>query len=163
MAIANATAALRNTLRKEIARIAPDLSDLLVTARSPDHARSDSSVPQLNLFLLSAPVDRSLRNGERLDAREEAIAALGVSLHYLLTVYGRDKDEDGDLVCHRLLGAAMSVMHRPSLFDNADIAPLRISSLEMTAREMATLWSSFRTPYRLSAAYAVGVVTIENT
>lgn len=156
MVIAAVTAALRDLLRRQIPRIALDLPDLLVTARSPDQARRNCSTAQLNLYLLDAPVDTALRNCQSTSS------ALGVSLHYLLTAYGRDDDEDGDLVCHRLLAAAMSVMHRTSSFDEADIGPLRISPMNMTALEMAALWSSFQTPYRLSAAYAVGAVTLHD-
>lgn len=161
MAIAAVTAALRDTLRKQIPRIAPDLSDLLVTAKSPDRARGDYTGPQLNLALLNAAMDSALRNDEHLGARAEGMAVLGVTLHYLLIAYGRDDDEDGELVCHRVLEAAMFVTHGTPLLDGADLGPLRISHRNMTALEAAALWSSFRMPYQLSAAVEVGTVQIK--
>ncbi|WP_333571393.1 DUF4255 domain-containing protein [Sphingomonas sp.] len=160
-AIATATTALRDMLRSRIAQIAPDLADLLVTTRSPNQARSAYGAPQLNLFLFDVSADRTFRTSDRPEAPEGAMPILGVTLHYLLTAYGPD-DDDGELICHRVLGAAMSVMHGSPFVDNAQVGALRINRLEMTALEMATLWSSLQMPYQLSAAYAVGVVTIEN-
>lgn len=163
-AIATATAALRDMLRSQIVQIAPDLADLLVTTRAPDQARSAYTGPQLNLFLFDVPVNRTLRNFDRQKGYAEAISALGVTLHYLLTAYARgNNDDDGDLSAHHVLGAAMSVLHRSPVLDIAEIGPLHINRLDMTASEVTTLWSGFHTPYRLSAAYAVGGVTIRNT
>lgn len=160
-AIATTTAALRDLLRHQIVQRAPDLADLVVTTKAPDQARGECIAPQINLFLFDAPVDPNYRNRQFPEAHEKEVPAPGVSLHYLITAYGRER-EDGDLTCHRVFGAAMAVMHRHSLLNSAELGPLRIIRLNMTAMEMATLWSAFQTPFRLSAAYAVGIVPIEN-
>lgn len=161
MTIALVTAALREMLRNQIARSVPDLSDILITTTSPDRARSDPAVPQLNLFLLNAAVDGAWRNDDGLGARAPGSPALGVTLHYLLTAYGRDEEAEGDLVCHRVLGAAMSVIHGSPLLDDIEAGQLSIAHRNMTALEMAALWASFQMPYQLSSAYEVGIVPLQ--
>ncbi len=164
--IAATTAALRDLLRSRIIQTAPDLADLVVTAQAPHRARGDGSGTQLNLFLFDAPVDRAFINRAGRErgpaaARDDAAPVFGVTLNYLLTAYDSE-DDDGDLTCHRVLGAAIAVLEGERLLEDIVPGGAPIVRLDMTALDMAALWTSFQTPFRLSAAYAIGPVPIES-
>src|SRR5512140_2194799 len=104
------TAAMSNTLA--IAAVTATIKDILgAVARPPDKARTSEDVNQLNLFLYQTVPNAALRNGynsPQVRPGEQGFSPLAVNLHYLLTAYGRNFDE---LLSHRLLGRAMSLLH----------------------------------------------------
>src|SRR5512140_2042317 len=156
-----------------------DLADAFCSARPPDKARTSEDVNQLNLFLYQTVPNAALRNGynsPQVRPGEQGFSPLAVNLHYLLTAYGRNFDE---LLSHRLLGRAMSLLHdHVILFPanikhalsgglaGADLANqiehVRITPRTVSTEESSKLWTMFQTPYRMSTAYEAQVVLIDS-
>ena len=177
LAVAATTATLRNLLFTQVPLLDNDLSDLEVTTQPLDVARKGVSKAQLNLFLYQTMANAGWRNLDmpgQVRQGEASNPALALNLHYLLTTYGRGEG-DNDAVSHRVLGAAMSVLHdhpvlsrgaiRAALAGN-DLAdqfePLKITPLALTIEDISKLWMVFMTQYRVSAAYEVTVVLIDS-
>lgn len=175
LSVSAVTAALRNLLDRAL-RDEP--LGTTVTTRVPDKARDTVSGNQLNVFLYHATLDAAFRNmpvpGPVRDSGTGR-PPLPLCLHYLLTAYGADDD---DVVGHRVLGGAMSVMHDHTLLSPADIGAtlgdegpvdlqhqregLRITYQPLSLEEMSKLWTTFQTQYRISAAYEVSVILIDS-
>jgi hypothetical protein len=156
------------------------LGDATCTARTPDRAR-DATVTanQLNLFLYATAPNAAMRNmpmpGRGVDG-DIAAPPLALDLFYLLSVYGANGDE---VLSHRLLGRAMAILHSHAVLTRSDLLAIggavsgndfarqiecaRITPHPLTTEEMSKLWTMFQTPYRVSAAYAVSVVLIDDT
>lgn len=177
LAIAAATATLRNLLLTAVPLRDPSLADLEVTTQPPDQARKGVSKAQLNLFLYQTAVNaawRGMAPPRQARPGESAAPPLALNLHYLVTAFGRG-ESDNDAVSHRVLGGAMGVLHDHAVLDPDEIAAalagndlatqgerLRVTALPLSLEEMSKLWSAFQTPYRLSAAYEVTVVLIDS-
>jgi len=177
LAIAATTATLRNLLLGGIPLRDGDLADLEVTAQPPDLARKSVTKAQLNLFLYGVAINAAWRNLDvprQVRPGETAPPPLALNLHYLLTSYGRG-ESDNDAVSHRVLGAAMSVLHDHVLLGADEIAAalpgndlsqqferLRITPLAMGLEEMSKLWMTFQTQYRTSVAYELSVLLIDS-
>jgi len=177
LAIAACTATLRNLLLAQIPFLDSDLSDLEVTTQPPDLARKNVTKAQLNVFLYQTVQNSTWRNLDmprQVRPGETGTPALALNLHYLVTAYGRG-ESDNDAVSHRVLGAAMSVLHDHPLLSRGEISAalsgndlgeqferLRITPLPMPLEEMSKLWMVFQTQYRISAAYEVTVVLIDS-
>ena len=178
LAIAAVTATLRDVLK--LARQAlpgdPDpLADLEVVCKPPDKARpNNDGVNTLNLFLYETVPDGALRNMEipPLRAGETGSPPLPLRLHYLLTAFGRNNDE---LLAHRMLGRAMSLLHDRAVLMPADIQAalpgadlhrqierVRVTAQPLSIEEMSKLWTTFQVNYRLSAGYEASVVLIDS-
>jgi hypothetical protein len=176
-----AIAAVTATLRNMLSSLMPNrdgLSGLAVTTLPPDLARKQHSDLQLNLFLYQTAVNTGWRNRDMpgvVRAGETAAPALALNLYYLITAYGKGDSTDSDDYIHRVLGAAMSVLHDHAVLDRLDIAgsvtgndlagqfeSLRITWQPMSLDEMSKLWTIFQTHYRISAAYEVTVVLIDS-
>jgi hypothetical protein len=176
LAIAAATATLRNLLQTQVPLIDISLSDLDVTNQPLDLARKHVTKSQLNIFLYQTVINAGWRNLQmpgQLRPGESGVPPLPINLHYLITAYGRGDDADG--VNHQVLGAAMSVLHDTPVLDRAAIAAalakndlgaqfesLRITPLATTVDEISKLWMVFQTQYRISAAYEVTVLLIDS-
>jgi hypothetical protein len=177
LAVAATTATLRKLLFTQVPKLDNDLSDLEVTTQPLDIARKGITKAQLNLFLYQTMTNAGWRNLDmpgQVRQGETANPALALNLHYLVTTYGRG-ESDNDAVSHRVLGAAMSVLHDHPVLSRAairaalagnDLAdqfePLKITPLPMTIEEISKLWMVFMTQYRISAAYEVTVVLIDS-
>lgn len=177
LAIAAATATLRNRLLSAVPLRDPTLADLEVTTQPPDLARKGVTKAQLNLFLYQTVVNAAWRNmppPRQARPGEAAAPPLALNLHYLVTAFGRG-ESDNDSVSHRVLGGAMGVLHDHAVLDPDDITAalsgndlatqverLRVTALPLSLEEMSKLWSAFQSPYRLSAAYEVTVVLIDS-
>jgi len=179
LAIAAVTATLRELLSLAAQPLpgepSPDpLSDLTVTTRSPDKARTADSANQLNLFLYQTQPSAAFRNHPppgRYRSGEDAPVPLALTLHYLLTAYGRDND---DLLAHRALGRALSLLHEHPFLRPADLEAalpgndlhrqlerVQLTPLVLSGEESSRLWSTLQTSYRLSVAFEASVVLIE--
>ena len=179
LAIAAVTATLRDLLALAAQPFpgepSPDpLSDLTVTTRPPDKARTDELANQLNLFLYQTQPNAAFRNHPtpgRYRPGEDAPAPLALTLHDLLTAYGRDNDE---LLAHRALGRAMSLLHEhPRLLTedleaalpgndlHRQLERVQLTPLVLSGEESSRLWSTLQTPYRLSVAFEASVVLLE--
>ena len=176
MAIAAVTATVRNLLEQGINRDA-SLNFTAVTVRSPDKARQDSDTGnQINLFLYHTLPNAAWRNQDmprQVRAGEQGYPPLALNLAYLLTAYGRDNDE---IISHRLLGQAMSVLHdHPLLGANeieaalanndlhTQVERVRLTPMPLSLEELSKLWTTFQTQYRISAFYQAAVVLIESS
>lgn len=177
LAIAATTASVRNLLLRLIPMRDAELADLEVTTQPPDIARKGITKSQANLFLYQTVVNGAWRNMDmprQVRPGETGTPPLALNLHYLITTFGRG-EADNDVISHRVLGGAMSVLHdhmllspddiRMAVADN-DLAEqferLRITPLSLSAEEMSRLWTTFQTPYRVSAGYEVTVVLIDS-
>lgn len=172
LAIAAVTTTLRSLL---IGRLGP----VDVTARPLDKARNGTNTNQINLFLYQTAADAALVNmpmpGQGKPG-ESGLPPLPLILYYLLSSYGQNDD---DIQGHRLLGQAMSVLHDHPLLGSAEIRDacaadladsdlhnqierVRITREPLSVDEMSKLWMTFKSEYRISAAYQVSVVLIES-
>ena len=175
-AIAVITATLRNLLD---GGLKPELGSGNVTTRPPDRARDGNEGPnQVNLFLYNVALDPYWRNTELSHQRSSdgmSLPALALDLYYLITAYGQGNDE---MISHRLLGRAMSILHDHPVFSEDEISralpeedhedfilqieKLRITPQPLTLDEVSKMWTVFQTPFRISAAYQVSAVLIES-
>jgi hypothetical protein len=180
LAIGAVTATLRQLLSKVAEPLPldpiadPDLADATCTARPPDKARSAEDSNQLNLFLYQTAPNAALRNYGMPGSNqgEASLSPLALNLYYLVTAYGKDHD---DVLSHRLLGRAMTLLHDHSTLFAVDIEKalpgsglsaqfdkVRLAPQPMNTEELAKLWATFQTPYRISAAYEARVVLMES-
>jgi hypothetical protein len=175
LAIAAVTATLRNLLE---AGINGDtvLGFVRTTASPPDKARGNGDNDnQLNLFLYQTTLNAGWRNMDmprQIKPGEVGQPPLPLNLHYMITAYARDND---DVLSHRILGRAMSVLHdhpllgageiRAALADadlHNQVERIRITPEPLSLEELSKLWTTFQTQYRISAVYEATVVLIES-
>jgi hypothetical protein len=178
LAIAAATNALRLLLENGIHALDVGLQGFEVTTLAPDEALKDESKddkPSLNLFLYQTAINAAWRNLDmpQVKSGEGGRPPLALNLHYLITPYGKDGGPIHPRN-HRILGAAMSVLHDHPVLLPGDIPNipdsgladqferLRITLLPLSMDEMSKLWSALQTNYRVSAAYEVTVLLIES-
>jgi hypothetical protein len=186
LAIAAVTATLRGLLERRITAAPvgdpnhdPALDGTWVSALPPDEAANQSHTRQVNLFLYQVTPNAAWRNMDmprQTRSGESGQPLLPLTLHYLLTAYARDNPEDTNLIGHRLLGRAMSILHDQPLLDKVEIRNalpgndlhkqverVRLTLQPFSLEEMSKLWTAFQTQYRLSAVYEASVVLIEST
>ncbi|MBE9180872.1 DUF4255 domain-containing protein [Oculatella sp. LEGE 06141] len=172
LAIAAVTATLRNLLTQGLDAIVPGST---VTTQPPDKARNGNNGNQLNLFLYHTGINAAWRNQpipNSIKPGEIGQPPLPLNLYYMITAYGRDND---DVLGHRLLGGAMSILHDHPLLNPAElkaalpesdvsqqIERVRITPQALSLEEISKLWTTFQTQYRISAAYQLAVVLIES-
>lgn len=177
LSVATVTLALRGLLTTAVPSLDSALSGLHVTTRPPDAARANVDGPSLNLFLYRTVTNAALSNLDpprSVRPGEVGLPSLALDLHYLLTAYGPD-DADSTATSHRVLGAAMSVLHdhpllaadelRDALTDSdvhEQVERLRISPVPLSIDDLSRLWGGFATQYRLSVAYLATVVLIDS-
>jgi hypothetical protein len=159
-----------------------DLSDTTVTILPPDKARGNASANQLNLFLYQILPNAAWRNmniPSQVAPGETGSPPLALTLHYLLTAFGKDNDTTLPFG-HHLLGKAMSILYDHALlgpdeiraatsasFPGSDldkqIERVRITLQPMSLEEISKLWTGLVTQYRLSVGYEVSVALIDST
>jgi hypothetical protein len=180
LAIAAVTATLRGLLARAAQPLpgesVPDpLSDLTVSTKPPDRARTAESSNQINLFLYQTLPNAAFRNRDmpgRGRSGEDSPQPLALTLYYLITCYGVSNDE---VLNHRILGRAMSLLHDRSTLLSSDIATalpnsgldqqierVRLTPVVLSWEEMSHIWSTLQTPYRTSVAYEASVVLIDS-
>ena len=178
LAIAATTLALRNLLHQEIPSRDGSLAGLQVTTLPPDMARKNVQEvnAQLNVFLYQTAVNAAWRNMDlpnQTRPGEQGRPPLALNLHYLLTAYGNESDDEG--ISHRVLGGAMSVLHDHPLLSRDEIRGvlanndlgdqferIRVTPLTLPMDEMSKLWTALQTNYRVSAGYEVTVLLIDS-
>lgn len=180
LAIAAATATLRRVLLARIGDLDATLKgDLAVTTQPLDlvhQARKDVTPPQLNIFLYHTAVNAGWRNMDL--PGERGVPPLALNLYYMLTAYATNNndDKDGDESSHRVLCAAMSVLHDYPVLTRADIAAaldgndlaqqferVRITPQPLSVDEIYKLWTAYQAPYRISAAYELTVTLVDSS
>jgi len=184
LAIAATTLTLQAILQTEIVSdpIDSDLTDTTVTILPPDKARGNSSANQLNLFLYQILPNAAWRNMNiptQVAQGETGNPPLALTLHYLITAFGKDNDTTLPYG-HHLLCKAMSILYDHALLgpdeiraatgasfpaSNLDqqIERVRITLQPLSLEEIAKLWSGLVTQYRLSVGYEVSVALIDST
>lgn len=150
-----------------------------VTALPPDKARSSSTGNQINLFLYRTSIDAAWRNMDPPAIRpgETGRPPLPLILSYLVTAYG---DNDDEILAHRLLGIAMSVLNDNPVLSRSLVASITNdeangSGLDTQVElvklcpdprpldEISRMWTTFGTGYRLSVSYDAAVLLIDST
>jgi hypothetical protein len=174
--IAATTATLRQLLLDGMPKRDSAIGGVAVTTLPLDRVGADMTRPALNLFLYQTALNGAWRNRDAAHARpgESPLPPIALNLHYLLTAYGQVDVAQGDF-SHRVLGAAVSVLHdHPVLGEDELVGSLatnpalgqaeriRITPLATSLEEMSKLWTTFQTNYRLSTAYEVSIVLIES-
>lgn len=159
-----------------------DLTDTTVTILPPDKARGNNNANQLNLFLYQILPNAAWRNmniPSQIAPGETGNPPLALTLHYLLTAFGKDNDTTLPYG-HHLLGKAMSILYDHALlgpeeikaataasFPDSDldkqIERVRITLQPMSLEEISRLWTGLVTQYRLSVGYEVSVALIDST
>lgn len=185
MSNATAVAAITITLQAILGNgvtADPDLTDTTVTILPPDKARGNNNSNQLNLFLYQISPNAAWRNmhiPNPLNPGETGHPPLALTLHYLLTAFGRDNDTTSPFA-HHLLGRAMSVLYDHALLGPDEIRAataaslpasdldkqverVRITLQPLSLEEISKLWTGLATQYRLSVGYEASVALIEST
>ncbi|MGB2604282.1 MAG: DUF4255 domain-containing protein [Candidatus Sulfotelmatobacter sp.] len=184
LAIAATTLTLQAILQNQIVSdpVDVDLTDTTVTILPPDKARGNASANQLNLFLYQILPNAAWRNmniPSQVMPGETGNPPLALTLHYLITAFGKDNDTTLPYG-HHLLGKAMSILYDHALlgpdeiraatsasFPASDldkqIERVRITLQPLSLEEISKLWSGLVTQYRLSVGYEVSVMLIEST
>ena len=114
------------------------------------------------LFLYRVEVDESRRNIDlpRLAPNAPRRQALGLELHYLLTVWGQ-RNAEGEQV---MLARCMDILDRHALVSGPLLDPtypwepedsLRVAINHLSTEDMLRLWDSLEPPYQLSVPYVV--------
>jgi Pvc16 N-terminal domain len=176
-----AIAAVTTTLQRLLIQGIIDLPGVSVTVKPPDKAFGGGAVAidQINIFLYQTTPNAAWRNRDipnQVRPGETSQQPLALSLHYLITASGAGDD---DIKSHQWLGKAMSILHDHAILSRQEIANtiatigdsklqeqverVRITPLSLSIEDISKLWTTFTTPYRLSAAYEVSVVLIEST
>jgi uncharacterized protein DUF4255 len=175
-AIAAVTATLTKMIQAAVAADAT-VSSGTVTARPPDLARRGAPGNQINLFLYRTSIDPAWRNQDPPAIRpgETGQPPLPLVLSYMITAYG---ENDEEILAHRLLGIAMGVLNDRPVLPRSQIASALSppgSGLEHQVErvclipdpipqdEISRMWTTFSTPYRISATYHAAVVLIDST
>jgi len=160
-----------------------------VTAKPLDKARDGGdSTNQINIFLYQTLPNAAWRNRDlpnRTKPGETGRSPLALTLSYLITAYGKNND---DIEGQSLLGVTMQSLHdHPEIspqdiekaLKSTNLSPdkqellassnlknqidrVRITPQILSVEEVSKLWSTFQTPYRISAAYEVSVVLIDS-
>lgn len=178
-AIAAVTATLQSVLFQGLKN---EFSGIDVTIRPLDKARPDSETNnRVNLFLYQVARSAAWVNADmprQVLPGEIGNPPLPLTLSYLITAYGEANDATKPSG-HRLLGAAMSILHDHPILGAEEIrlatqGPLpdadldrqiervRLTHHPISLDELSKLWTGFSSPYRLSAAYQASVVLIES-
>lgn len=178
LGMAAVTATLRNLLQRAFDL---ELAGATVTTRPPDRAgdfgTGTGGEVRLNLFLYAAQPNAAWRNQDPPRTSrpgETAFPPLALDLYYLLTAVERN-DGDANLPAQRALALALRTLHEQPLLGADAIAAalpgadagrqierLRITHHPLSTEELSKLWTTFQSPYRLSAAVQASVLLVDN-
>ncbi|MFH1217128.1 MAG: DUF4255 domain-containing protein [Pseudomonadota bacterium] len=165
-AIGMVSESLRNLLLGEM-NLTPEVD---VTILSPHESGVDRRV---NLYLYKVVESPTLRNQDwqaRADAPGRLVPPpLSLHLHYLLTPHALNDQVTGNAASHEILGEAMRILYENPVIPDDYLATgldgareqIKVMQNPIELEELATLWSTFSQPYRLSVAYEVGVVQLD--
>ncbi|WAM23485.1 MULTISPECIES: DUF4255 domain-containing protein [Myxococcus] len=118
-------------------------------------------VPGVTLFLYRVAVNEHLRN----EPRAEAPPPLALDLHYLLTVWAENVDDE-----HRIMAWVMLQLHTHNALSASDLSPVgvwrpdelvQIIPAEIPQEDILRMWDALRRPYRPSVTYVARVVCID--
>ncbi|MFI0445521.1 DUF4255 domain-containing protein [Actinomadura sp. 6N118] len=136
----------------------------------------DDDGPRLNWFLYRITPNAAFRNMEhpRNGTRTARGAPpLAVRLHYLLSAYGAAPTSAGDSeeLIHVALAAVMRRLHESPIVGPGSpflptpppvlLEPIRITMDDFDMENVSRIWTAATKPLRLSIAYSVGLVVVE--
>lgn len=153
-----------------------------VTAAPPDLTPPNVVGARINLFLFRVSENATLRNQDLGGAAPPASYGrppLSLDLHYLLHPVPVQASDDP--AAHRMLGDAMLALHQVPIITSelrrstppddpildasllGDVEHLRVSLAPANLDDLTKLWGATTAPMRVSAAYTVTVVRLEQT
>jgi hypothetical protein len=165
MFIAGASATLRRLLEDQLVATG-GLTGYTISLFSTRHFVA-SLTDRVALFLYRVEVDETRRHVElpRLAPMAPRRVALGLELHYLLTVWG-GADPAGEQI---MLARCMDILDRHAVITGNLLDPgypweaedgLRVSLSHLTTEDMLRLWDSLEPPYQISVPYVVRTVRL---
>ena len=121
--------------------------------------------PALSIFLYRVDFNKTMRTAWSATSGQDGRAHLGLDLHYLITPWGSDAEEE-----HRILGSAMQCLETaPSLsgpllnssgeFDAGESVQLALE--EISTEAVMRMFDSLPTDYRLSVPYIARVLRLD--
>jgi hypothetical protein len=160
MSIAGASATLRRLVEDQLIA-SGGLDGYTVSLFSTRHF-ADNLNNQIALFLYRVDVDETRRQVQlpRVASTQPPRFALGLELHYLLTIWG-GQDPEGE---QRMLSRCMDIMERHAVIAGTLLHPnytweaedaLRVSLSTLSTEDMLRLWDSLVPSYQLSVPYVV--------
>lgn len=173
MSVATALGSVSRSLRTLLLNEMDVTPTANVTLLAPDETASNTR--RINLFLYQIAEHANFRNaGPRLrPGTADVLEAppLSLVLSYLMTAYATNDPATGNAESQAILGEAMRVFHewpvvpRDALDDDLLDATeqLRIIQIPLDPESISRVWSTFESPYRLSAAYEVSVVQLSQS
>ncbi len=167
LAIHSFTQSLRDYLAQRHATYAPPpgvpalpAADFAVLSSSRFSSTADIPSVTVSLFLHRVSLNTHLRNVRH----GPSVGPLGVDLHFLLTIWADDAEDE-----HTLLAWVMKEIHfhafldRSSLTEDAAWAPdeqINLAPAELPPEEMARIWETAHRGYRLSYPFIARTVRI---
>lgn len=173
MSVATALGAVSRSLRTQLINGMEIEPEVGVTLLAPDEKAAIGR--RINLFLYQLAEHPHLRNaGPHLRPGTVDVLdgpPLSLVLSYLMTAYAANDAATGNAEAHAVLGEAMRVFHEQpvipaeALDDELDEAAekLQIIPVPLDPEKLSRVWSTFDAPYRLSVAYEVSVVQLDQS
>ena len=130
---------------------------------------------RINMFLYKIQENTFLRNKDweisRTNPAQIVPPPLSVNLYYLMTAYAQNDQQTGNTTAHKILGEAMRVLNQNPVIAaphlSAGLADAReqikITHNSIDLEELSKIWSTFNEPFRLSVAYEISVVQIDQS
>ena len=182
-AIAAVTCSVRKTLETRMNEDFPAFNAVEVLARAPERILADDAdldAHKLNLFLYRVAPNAALANADlptrRPDGSNGNQPVLALDLHYLLTAYGLNHDEED---AQHLLAHAMSVIHDSGVLGREQISTaltgtawadsgladqieqVTLSPTQLDDEGLFRMWTTFGGSYRISHGYLATAILIE--
>ncbi|MGH9768786.1 MAG: DUF4255 domain-containing protein [Blastocatellia bacterium] len=121
--------------------------------------------PALSVFLYRVDFNKTMRAAWSATSGQDGRSHLGLDLHYLLTPWGTDAEEE-----HRILGGAMQclettpilsgpLLHSSGEFDAGESVQLLLE--EISTEAVMRTFDSLPTDYRLSVPYIARVLRLD--
>lgn len=171
MSIATALGAVGRSLRTQLLDGIDIHPNVNVTLLAPDETASNTR--RINLFLYRISEHPQLRNsGSRLrPGTVDVLDAppLSLVLSYLVTAYATNDPATGNTEAHAILGEVLRVFHQQPVIpaealddDLLDASEqLKVILAPLDPDDISRVWSTFDAPYRLSVAYEVSVLQLD--
>jgi hypothetical protein len=143
-----------------------------VTLLAPDENGPNR---RINMFLYKIQENTFLRNKDweisRTNPGQIVPPPLSLNLHYLMTAYAQNDQQTGNTTAHEILGEAMRVLNQNPVVSATYLSTgladareqIKIMHTSIDLEELSKIWSTFNEPFRLSVAYEVSVVQIDQS
>jgi len=145
----------------------PGLTTIPIDLRSPKQMDEDNGALGISVYLYRVIRDGDLLNRPpvRVGPNQYRREGVPVQLHYLVTPIQKLREDE-----HLLLGKVVQVLNDYAILRGADLQDglhnsgeeLRVSMEALSVDDLAHIWYSLLSPYRLSLSYVVQVVNIDS-